>query len=52
MNPDIHLPSNSKAWHPNTIQPIAQSKGTVSEVSVKLVSSQKGSLEKSRVEMC
>src|SRR5882672_5205419 len=42
----------SKARHPDTHWPVAQSAGTVSGVSMKLVSGQKGSLEKSMAEIC
>src|SRR5882672_4603172 len=42
----------SKAWHPNAHCPVAQSAGTVSRVSMKLVRGQKGSLEKSMAEIC
>src|SRR5882672_3851171 len=42
----------SKAWHPDMHQPMAQSEGTVSGVSMKLVRGRKGSLEKSMAEMC
>src|SRR5882724_4333294 len=43
----------SKAWHPNVHQPVAQSTGTMSKVSVKLMMmGWNGSLEKSMVKMC
>src|SRR5882672_2486949 len=42
----------SKAWCPDAHRPVAQSAGTVSRVSVKLVRGQKGSLEKSMAEIC
>src|SRR5882724_3394762 len=42
----------SKARHPDVHRPVAQSAGTVSEVSVKLMMVRKGSLEKSMAEMC
>src|SRR5882672_6510083 len=42
----------SKAWHPDMHQLVAQSEGTVSRVSMKLVRGWKGSLEKSMAEMC
>ena len=44
-HPAIQPPS--KVQCPDTHLPIAQSEGTVSRVSIKLVSSQEGSLEKS-----
>src|SRR5882724_11998882 len=42
----------SKVQHPNMHQPVAQSGGIMSGVSVKLVSGWKGSLEKLRAEIC
>src|SRR5882724_8029919 len=42
----------SKAWHPDMHRLVAQSTGTVSEVSVKLMMGWKGSLEKLMAEMC
>src|SRR5882724_4258308 len=44
--------SPSKAWHPDMHRLVAQSAGTMSEVSVKLMMGRKGSLEKSMAEMC
>src|SRR5882672_5046562 len=49
-NPDIHPPL--KAWHPDMHRLVAQSMGTVSGVSMKLVRGWKGSLEKSMAEIC
>src|SRR5882724_6228064 len=40
------------AQHPDVHRPVAQSTGTVSKVSVKLMMGQKGSLEKLMAEMC
>src|SRR5882672_9586964 len=42
----------SKAWCPHMHGPVAQSMGTVSRVSMKLVRGQKGILEKSMAEIC
>src|SRR5882672_10193027 len=42
----------SKARRPDTHLPVAQSAGTVSGVSVKLVRGRKGSLEKLMAEIC
>src|SRR5882672_1397160 len=42
----------SKVWHPDAHWPVAQSVGTVSRVSMKLVRGWKGSLEKSMAEIC
>src|SRR5882672_1127434 len=42
----------SKARHPDAHLPVAQSAGTVSGVSMKLVRGQKGSLEKSMAKIC
>ena len=50
MNPDIHPPS--KVQCPDACHPIAQPEGTVSGVSVKLVSRWNGRLEKSMAEIC
>src|SRR5882672_359680 len=41
----------SKVWHPDAHQPVSQSAGTVSGVSMKLVRGKKGSLEKSMAEI-
>jgi len=50
MNPDIHPPS--KAQCPDACCPIAQPEGTISGVSVKLVSGRNGRLEESMVDIC
>src|SRR5882724_367306 len=49
-NPDIHPPS--KARRPDVHRPVAQSAGTMSEVSMQLMMVWKGSLEKSMAERC
>src|SRR5882672_3589809 len=45
-------PPPSKVWHPDVHRPVAQSVGTVSGVSMKLVRGWKGSLEKLMAEIC
>src|SRR5467141_2448537 len=52
MEQTLTFTSPSKARCPDTHLPVAQSVGTVSRVSVKLVRGRKGSLEKSMAEIC